>query len=214
MRPLFVTATGTGIGKTYTTLKLIELFGKQGVNIGAIKPIETGVARVPEDAKAMLEALAPLNPTFASTPDQLCAYTFELPAAPFCADKDRIIDSDRILEFIEAKKRQCDLLVIEGAGGLKVPITQHYRMIDLIKDTGAYALLVTPSYLGCINETELSMMALEWYGIEYDWCVNLFQDKESFERITRPYYDVVHPNWWKLQNHLDRFVRTYIKMTR
>jgi len=193
------------VGKTRATLRLIELARKAGLRVGVCKPIETGVQEIPEDAQALREALPPSCAP--RRPEELCLATFSLPAAPFCADTERSLDPGRLVRELQALRERCDLLLIEGAGGLMVPITRDYFMIDLIADTGAFALLVTPSRLGCINETLLSLEALARREIPHDWCVNLYEEAESFAEVTRPFYDAAFPGWWTLQEGLEEFLR-------
>ena len=207
MRSLFITATGTSVGKTHTTIKLIETLAKKGIKAGAFKPIETGVEEEPLDAKALLEACQKVNPDFADlTPADITAYTFSLPAAPFCADTEQEIKIEKIFEKYHELSKRCDLLLVEGAGGLMVPITQTYQMIDLAKELNAPVLLVTPSRLGCINDTLLSLEALKSREIEFEWCVNLYEDRESFSEVTQPYYDAVFPEWWSVEKNIEQFV--------
>ncbi len=211
MKTLFVTATNTNIGKSYTTIKLIESFSKAGILVGVCKPIETGVINQPEDAKLLLETVQRYNSNFKIlTPKDITAYTFELPAAPFCADTKATISIDKIEDKIEELSKLCDLLIVEGAGGLMVPITKNYKMIDLAKELNLKTLLVTPSKLGCINDTLLSIEALKNYEIDFDWCVNLFEDRESFNEVTKPYYDAVFEKWWSIENGLDEFVTQHL----
>ena len=207
MKPLFITATNTNVGKTYASLQLIEKLSCRGIRVGVCKPIETGIKDVPLDAQALLDGVQKYNHQFSSlTPEDITAFTFNLPAAPYCADTNHTISVDKIKEKIDELSRKCDLLIIEGAGGLLVPITESYYMIDLISELNALTLLVTPSRLGCINETLLSMEALKSRDIEFDWCVNLHEDKESFSRVTQPFYDTTFPEWWSLQDGLDNFI--------
>ncbi len=200
MNSLFITATGTNVGKTYTTLQLIKHLSQKGLRPGVYKPIETGVTKEAPDATRLLTACQRVNPQFETlTVDDITAYTFPLPAAPFCADVDRKIDLQYIVDKHDMLLKKCDILLVEGAGGLMVPITETYMMINLIKELEAKALLVTPSRLGCINDTLLSIMALKTFDIDFDWCVNLYEDKESFKEVTQPYYDMVFPEWWSVQ---------------
>ena len=186
---LFVTATNTGIGKTYTTLRCMEIVKEFGLDPAAIKPIETGAAQVCPDGSKLLRKSQDLNQNLNDiTIDDVVPYRFELPAAPYVAKKDAPIDIDTILRKIENMEKRCDILFIEGAGGLMVPIEKDFFMIDLIKASGAKALLVTPSRLGCINDTLLSQEALERRGIEYEWYVNLYEDRDSFFEVTYPFY--------------------------
>ena len=212
MKSLFVTATNTDIGKTYTTIKLIELFAKQGVLVGVCKPIETGVIDQPVDATLLLETVQKYNSNFKSLhPTDITAYTFPLPAAPFCADLKKTIKIETIKDKITQLEQLCDLLIIEGAGGLFVPITKSYNMLDLLSDSNVVTLLVTPSKLGCINDTLLSIEALKSRKVKFDWAVNLFEDKKDFKEVTQPFYDEVFPYWWSVQNSLENFVTKHIK---
>ncbi len=209
MSSLFITAIGTNVGKTHTTLKLIEVLSKKGFSVGVFKPIETGVTHTAPDATILLEACKKVNKNFTTlSVKDITAYTFELPAAPFCADTEKTINLQSIIEKHEELSTLCDILLVEGAGGLMVPITKEYMMINLIKDLNAKTLLVTPSRLGCINDTILSIMALKTFDIDFDWCVNLYEDKEDFTQVTKPYYDEVFPEWWSIEKGLDTFITT------
>ena len=210
MQSLFITATGTNVGKTHTTLKLIEAFASQGLKVGVFKPIETGVTNTAPDASILLQACQKVNKNFQDlSPEDITAYTFALPAAPFCADIDGTVNIQKIIEKHDELSKLCDILLIEGAGGLMVPITKEYMMINLIKEINTKTLLVTPSRLGCINDTVLSILALKTFDIDFDWCVNLYEDKEDFEEVTQPYYDEVFPEWWSVDKGLKRFISTY-----
>ena len=211
MPSLFISATGTGVGKTHATLRLLEVFASRGLRVGVCKPVETGVLKEPEDATLLLKKAQEFNPAFTDlVPQDLCAYTFPLPAAPFCADRESEIRIGRILEKVAELRRRCDLLLVEGAGGLLVPLTRERFMIDLTRELGAFTLLVTPSRLGCINETLLSLEALRNRNLPHDWCVNLHEEVESFPHVTRPYYDAALPGWWSLQEGLEAFAEQYL----
>ena len=91
-----------------------------------------------------------------------------------------------------------------------VPITAEYKMIDLIEELNCKTLLVTPSKLGCINDTLLSIEALKNRNINFDWCVNLHEDKNEFQKVTQPFYDEVYPEWWSLEEKLKDFCYDYM----
>jgi dethiobiotin synthetase len=210
VQPLFITATGTNIGKTHTTVQLIEAFASKGLAVGVFKPIETGVDTVPLDASLLLKVCQKVNKNFKGLkPEDITAYTFPLPAAPFCADTKQEIVIDKIIEKYQELSQLCDILLVEGAGGLMVPVTKDFMMIDLAKKLEAKVLLVTPSRLGCINDTLLSMEALKSREIEFEWCVNLFEDKESFDEVTKPFYDEVFPDWWSVEKGIKKFISSY-----
>ena len=210
VQSLFITATGTNVGKTHTTLALIKALSDKGLKVGVFKPIETGVSNLAPDASLLLKACQKVNENFKDlSTNDITAYTFPLPAAPFCADINNTINIQKIMDKHKELSMLCDILLVEGAGGLMVPVSKEYMMLDLIKELNVKTLLVTPSRLGCINDTLLSMEALKSRNIDFDWCVNVYEDKESFKEVTQPYYDAAFPEWWNVENGLKRFISTY-----
>lgn len=212
MKPIFITATNTDVGKTYTTLKLIEEFSKLGLKPVVYKPIETGVEKSPHDASMLLAKAQSVNANLNSlTPFDITSYTFSLPASPYIADNKKEIDISKLKSDFEKLSLLGDIILIEGAGGLMVPVTRELKMIDLISFFDAHALLVTSSRLGSINDTLLSMEALQNRQLSFDWCVNIFNDAKTFDSVTKPYYDKEFPSWWSVQDGLTKFAKEYIK---
>lgn len=74
-----------------------------------------------------------------------------------------------------------------GAGGLFVPIKKDFFMIDFIKELRVKTFLITSSKLGCINDTLLSIEALKNKQIDFDFFINLYEDKDSFEEVSKPF---------------------------
>lgn len=184
---LFVSATNTDVGKTYACGKFLEHYAKKGFKVGYFKPFETGVVDFPLDGTKMLNLVKTLNPSFNVSINDVVPYQFKLPAAPYVAKENTIID----IEFLKEKKNYllqfCDVLIIEGAGGLMVPIEKDLFIIDLIKIFEANAILIAPSKLGCINDTLLSVNALKEKNIDFELFINLFQDINSFEKVSKPF---------------------------
>ncbi len=210
---LFISATNTNIGKTFAAVKIIHYLGKLGYRVGACKLIETGVDSIPSDAAKLLDACKCYNPSFFNfTPFDITAYTFALPAAPYCADKNSIIKIDKLKEKVNQLKTISDILIIEGAGGLFVPILQNYFFIDFIKELNLKTLLITPSSLGCINETLLSLKILQEYEIEHEWCVNLYKEKEYFFQRTKPFYEHYFKNWYYFDDFLKKRVLSFLEL--
>lgn len=185
---LFVSATNTDVGKTYACGKLLKHYAKKGFKVGYFKPFETGVVDFPLDGTKMLNLVKTLNPSFNVTINDVVPYQFKLPAAPYVAKENTIID----IEFLKEKKKYleqfCDLLIIEGAGGLMVPIEKDLFIIDLIKIFDCEAILITSSKLGGINDTLLSINALKAKNINFKFYINLYQDIESFEKVSKPFF--------------------------
>lgn len=187
---IFITATNTNIGKTYTTKILLKEFSSKGFRVGVIKPIESGVQDIPTDANELFSLAKELNPNLHKlTLKDIVPFSFSLPAAPFIASNFENIDILVIKNAIAKVEALCDIVLIEGAGGLFVPINKNYFMIDLIKELEVKTLLVTHSALGCINDTLLSQMALNSYNINYITVFNCKGNKKEFFSISKPYFD-------------------------
>ncbi len=186
---IFVTATNTGVGKTHTTLQLLDIASKAGFRPGVIKPIETGVLGSPVDGSKLLSKCQELNPSLKPLSlEDIVPYQFRLPAAPYVAKGDTPINIEKIQKKIAKIEKLCDILFIEGAGGLMVPIEKDLFMIDLIRALNTKALLVAPSRLGCINDTLLSLQALEHKNVSHHWYLNLYEDRDSFFEVSYPFF--------------------------
>lgn len=202
---IFVTATNTDIGKTYTTKLLLKEFALRGISVGVIKPIETGVLNgIYPDGNELLSLVKELNPKFKDIMiEDIVPISYELPAAPFVASKETLLDIYKINESVEKIEKLCDVLIIEGAGGLYVPIDQKYMMIDLIKELEASALLVTHCSLGCINDTLLSSKALDNYKIKHIVAFNCKDNDNSFRDVSEPYFVNTGYNILKVSSDID-----------
>ncbi len=187
---IFVTATNTDIGKTYTTKLLLKEFASRGFSVGVIKPIETGVVDgLAPDGEELLECVKELNPKLWSLEvEDIVPITYELAAAPFVASNNTPLDLKKIKIKLEEMEASCDIVIIEGAGGLYVPIDDKNMMIDLISHLNAVALLVTHCSLGCINDTLLSKKALKDKNISHAVAFNCRECDESFSQISEPYF--------------------------
>jgi len=188
----FITATNTDVGKTYASEVFLKKFAKEGKKVGYLKPIETGVENLPLDGTKLLHLTKKLNPEFNVTIDDIVPYQFKLPAAPFIAKENTKIEINTIIKKATELLKYCDTLIVEGAGGLMVPIEKDFFIVDLIKEFEknfqTKTILISPSNLGSINDTLLSQNLLKQYNIKYKWYINLYKDKESFENITLPFY--------------------------
>jgi len=202
---IFITATNTDVGKTHTVLQLIEYYQSLDLKVGVFKPIETGVVEIPEDAKKLFSAAIKNHPKLEALGlDYIVPYQFELPAAPYVARKDSDISKDVLLKHFKEISKISDIVLVEGAGGLMVPVDADFFMIDLIEFFSLKTLLVTPSRLGSINDTLLSINALKNRGLEYDWIVNVYEDADSFKTITAPFYEKVMGGYLTLDLYLHK----------
>jgi dethiobiotin synthetase len=153
---VFVTSTGTEIGKTFVTAGLIRHFRQAGRAVSAIKPIVSGFdpdASAGSDPALLLEALG--RPV---TPDEIAGispWRFKAPVAPDLAAKreGRSIDFRAVVDFCERAMNGNDMLFIEGVGGVMVPLDDRHTVIDWICALRIPAIVVAGSYLGTISHT-------------------------------------------------------------
>jgi dethiobiotin synthetase len=156
-RGVFVTGTDTGVGKTVVACALLAALRVRGLDAGGMKPIETGVGRGgPRDAQALRAAAGGRDPLA-----DVCPQRFALPAAPSvaAAHAGRRVDLNAVRAARARLAARHACLVVEGAGGLLVPITPRLDMAGLARVFGLPLLVVTRAALGTINHTRLTLEA-------------------------------------------------------
>lgn len=178
-KAIFVTGTDTGVGKTIVTAALARLLREQGVDVGVMKPvtsgcIERGDSLVSEDAELLTWAAGvPL--------DEECApYCLRAPIAPsVAASRENVrIDFSRIRNAFETLLTRHDFVLIEGAGGLMVPLSGGLMVADLVLALKLPLLVVARPNLGTINHTVLTCFAAKQLGIDVrGTIVNSYPDK-------------------------------------
>ena len=209
---IFVTATNTDVGKTHATIRLMHIAAGMGLCPLALKPVETGVGEEgPTDGIRLLQAAKALNPDAEPLKvEDIVPYRFALPAAPFVAKGETVIDPAKLTEAADRLGQYCDILFIEGAGGLMVPVERNLFMIDFPRIFGAHTLLIAPGGLGSINDTLLSLEALENRRLPHSLLLNLRPEtSDAFKRLTRPYYDAAGIDYRMLDD--DRTLRKLLK---
>jgi len=189
----FITATNTDVGKSYASAIFLRKYAKKGKKVGYFKPIETGVQTIPLDGSKLLKLTQKLNHTYSFSLKEIVPYQFKLAASPFVANNENInINQKRIINQAKILLKKCDVLIVEGAGGLMVPIKKNYFMLDLIKEFqknfNSTTILIAPTILGSINDNLLSQNTLENHKINYKSYINLYKNKKDFKKITLPFY--------------------------
>jgi len=208
---IFITATNTDVGKTYTTLKLMEQFSLLGYRVGAFKPIETGVIDLPPDGSRLCNAMHEHNPdTRHLGINDIVPLQYRLPAAPFVASGGLAFDVQKSMAALEKIEAHCDVVLIEGAGGLLVPVDATTMMIDLAEKLGATILLVTHCKLGCINDTLLNLNLLKQRTLPYKWVLNCHEDDSAFETVSLPYFETAFGTFYRLENDAQTLCETLI----
>jgi dethiobiotin synthetase len=157
---IFITGTDTGVGKTLVTSALVVALTQRGIDVGVMKPIETGVSR---SAKAQSDGARLRKAAGSHDPlAEVCPYVFRLPVAPFSAARaeGRTVRVATILRAFRALRQKHDLVIVEGVGGIYVPITSPLNVSDLIYQMKLPAIVVGQSGLGGINHALLTLHAL------------------------------------------------------
>lgn len=166
MTTYFVTATGTGIGKTYVTTLLCRQFRAEGRRVRALKPVISGfdpADRAGSDTALILNALG--EPLTDAAIASVSPWRFREPLSPDMAAsrEGRHIEFTELVAFCRPGGE--DILLIEGVGGAMVPLTGTETVLDWMMALGAPAIVVAGSYLGTISHTLTTVAAMQGGGI-------------------------------------------------
>lgn len=158
---IFITGTGTGVGKTAFTALLLAHLREEGVRALAMKPFCSGGRG---DVR-LLQSLqrgelndAEVNPFY-----------YDVPLAPLIAAQQnrgpKVALREAVLK-IQAVKKKCDVLLIEGSGGVLVPLGEDFSVLDLIGALGCSVVIVGQNKLGTINHTMMSLKMIQTIGLK------------------------------------------------
>lgn len=168
LKGFFITGTDTGVGKTIIACAVIKVMQSFGIKVCAMKPIESGCDKegdvlIPYDGTFLRQAAHMEDPLRLVTP---CC--FENPLAPFAAAEleDRSASIDEIKKAFSTLYRAYEAIVVEGIGGIMVPVKKDYYVVDLAKEFSLPLLIVTKPGLGTINHTMLTVNYALEAGLE------------------------------------------------
>lgn len=171
----FITGTDTGVGKTRVSVALLHKLRQQGLRVAGMKPVAAGCEETTaglrnEDALALQAATSVVLPY-----ETLNPYALAPPIAPHLAARDAalVIGMERILAAYRAITAQADRVIVEGAGGWRVPLNDDQDMGDVAVALGLPVVLVVDIRLGCINQALLSAQAIAARGLPLTgWVAN------------------------------------------
>lgn len=174
-RGFFVTGTDTGVGKTLIACALLRAYGAAGVRAAGFKPVAAGAlregSRLLNDDVQALQAAAGVE-----VEDRLAnPYCFEPPIAPHIAAAEAgvSIDRGRLLEAYAGLEARAEAVVVEGAGGFRVPLGDAFDSADLAAALGLPVVLVVGMRLGCLNHALLTAAAIDAAGLTLaGWVAN------------------------------------------
>ena len=160
-RGLFITGTGTGVGKTYVAALIARSLAAAGKRVGVYKPVASGCELhdgrlVSPDAVTLWEAAGKPG-----TLDQACPQIFAAPIAPHVAARaeGRRVDPKLLRTGLDFWRESCDIVLVEGAGGLLSPLSDDDYNADLAAEFGYPLVIVAANELGTINATLQTLIA-------------------------------------------------------
>jgi dethiobiotin synthetase len=176
---IFITGTDTGVGKTYVAKGLTRTFISRGLDVGVMKPAETGCRKragqlFPRDAMSLRKAAVVSDPL-----DLINPYRFSRPLAPSVAaeQEGNSIDPARIIHCFQELSRRHDFMIVEGAGGIMTPLSQNYLFLDLAEILRLPVVIVSRPCLGTINHTLLTISSLKTRTIDIAGVVICYAEK-------------------------------------
>lgn len=172
MSVYFISGIDTDAGKSIVTGVIARTLLKKGVKVITQKFIQTGCRGISEDILKHREIMG-IEPQDVDKDGTTCPYVMTYPASPhLAAEIDKItIDTAVIYRATEKLTTLYDKVLLEGAGGLFVPVNRHYLTIDYVRDNGYPLILVASSKLGSINHTLMSLELCRLRGIDVKYVV-------------------------------------------
>ena len=190
MSNLFITGTDTGVGKTWATLGLMARRQAQGLVVKGMKPVASGSewqgGKLRNADASLIRAQSSGSPTY----EQVSPYTFAEPIAPhIAAHRHRVrINLERVSAAFDELDSSADLVVVEGIGGWRVPLSATLQTEDLVRRLGLSVVLVVGLRLGCINHALLSAAAIQASGLPLvGWLANSLCPDYAEQRATLDY---------------------------
>lgn len=192
----FITGTDTHIGKTWTTVALMNYFKSQGKTVAGMKPVASGCelinGRLVNTDALLMQQHASINLAY----EAINPYAYELPISPHLAGRENPADFSELQIKFKQLKKQTDIVLVEGAGGWYSPLTARQSNGDLAKVLDLPVLLVVGIRVGCINHALLTAKAIADDSVMCaGWLANCLQPinnddnaviKLLKERITAP----------------------------
>ncbi|MDY6968473.1 MAG: dethiobiotin synthase [Spirochaetota bacterium] len=187
---IFITGTDTEVGKTVVAAGLAAALSSKGIDIGVMKPVASGAVMgdnglISEDVQFLVNSIDSKDELNLINP-----VTLELPLAPLIASRLKGLDID-VNIIIEAFEKLCqrhDFLIVEGIGGILVPIKKNYYVVDMIKDMNIPIIVVARPQLGTLNHTLLTIEQARYKGLEVRGFIinNYDEENAGFADKTNP----------------------------
>lgn len=174
---IFITATGTDVGKTYVSALIVKILRQKGINCGYYKPALSGDI-YPNDCEYVLKTAGIENGDYVS-------YKFKPAVSPHLAAQmsNKSIKLDKIKKDFKRIQKNFDFMVVEGAGGIVCPFGEDLLLPDVIKGLGLDIIIVASASLGTINSTVLTVEYAQNHGINIKGIILNNYDETDFMQV-------------------------------
>ena len=164
---LFITGTDTGVGKTLVAGGIAHILSRQGLKVGVFKPVASGCRRQREGLVSGDAEFLALCCNFQFELSLVNPVTFATPAAPVVCEEmeNRRVDYEAIATAYRYICNNCDFVIVEGIGGVMVPITEHDTILDLAEAFALPAVVVARPTLGTINHSLMTIACVRAAGL-------------------------------------------------
>ena len=193
MKAVFVTGTDTGVGKTLVAGLLARYLREQGHRAITQKWVQTGIRDFPSDIPTHLKLMGLEEEAIQQYTHDVSPYVFDLAASPHlaAAHENTRIDTRKIIASFRKLGEAFDTVIVEGAGGILVPLNQKRLLIDVVGNLGLPVVIVAANKLGAINHTLLTVEALQTRNIQVLGIVFNTLDRHQDEAVLRDNPEIV-----------------------
>lgn len=186
MNGIFVTGTDTDVGKTIISSGLAAVLNEKKIDVGVFKPLLSGISR--EDPASDTSLLKKLSKTTLSY-EEITPFAFKEPLAPYVSGKleGKNVTSEELLNHWEKIRRKHEFFIVEGAGGISVPLGKQFLVSDLIKAMQLPLVIVARPNLGTVNHVFLTVQYAKSLGLPVAGVViNGISDHPDLAEKTNP----------------------------
>lgn len=193
MKAVFVTGTDTGVGKTLVAGLLARYLREHGCRAITQKWVQTGIRDDPSDIATHLSLMGAEPEAIQEYEEDVTPYAFDLAASPHlaAAHENTRIDPRRIIASFRKLSEAFDAVVVEGAGGIMVPLNDKTLLVDVVTALALPVVVVAANKLGAINHTLLTVEALQTRNIEVLGIVFNTLDRQQDETVLRDNPEIV-----------------------
>ena len=193
MKSVFVTGTDTGVGKTVVAGLLARYLREQGCRAITQKWVQTGTRDCPRDIPVHLELMGVERGAIERYERDVNPYAFELAGSPHLAAacEGARIDARKIVSSFRRLEEEFDAVIVEGAGGVLVPLSRRKLLVDVVERLGLPVVVVAANKLGAINHTLLTVEALRARNVGVLGIVFNTLDRQQDEVVVQDNPDIV-----------------------